>query len=446
MPPMNRIMLLCVFCLSSPLLRAETVKDREGAVRGDKAKMEAGDRWIYNDLAAGFVEAQRTGKPLMVVLRCVPCLACMGLDTEVLVENPELTPLMDQFVRVRLINANSLDLSLFQFDYDLSFSVIFLNADRTIYGRYGSWEHQQDSQNRATASLRAALDRVLSLHSSYPGNRASLAGKKGDPMAYRTPVDLPEIKKMAKYGPELDWNGKVVGSCVHCHQIGDAVRQEIRSSGAAIPLSWLFPYPTAGSLGMTLAEDPVTGVSAVEDDGISSRGGLKAGDEILALDGQPLVSVADLSWVLHRFPDAGVLPVRVSRGGASLDLKMELPQGWRAKGPSNGKRVGYWPMRAMAFGGMKLESLDEAARAGRGIAGGALALEALHVGEYGKHAAAKNAGFRKGDVIVEIDGSRAPLSEIDLLAKILQERRPGEKVPAVVLRGTQRLSLSIPVQ
>lgn len=28
--------------------------------------------WIYDDLPAGFAEAARTGKPLLVVLRCVP--------------------------------------------------------------------------------------------------------------------------------------------------------------------------------------------------------------------------------------------------------------------------------------------------------------------------------------------------------------------------------------
>lgn len=445
-PAMTKTRLLCAWFLLPLSVLAETVKDREGAVRGDRAKMEGSERWIYNDLEAGFAEAEKTGKPLMVVLRCVPCLACMGLDTEVLVENPELTPLMDRFVRVRLINANSLDLSLFQFDYDLSFSVLFLNADRTIYGRYGSWEHQQDSQNRATASLRVALERVLALHAGYPANRTSLAGKKGDPMAYRTPVDLPEIKKMAKYGPELDWSGKVVGSCVHCHQIGDAIRQEIRDAGGTIPLAWLFPYPTAGSLGMTLAEAPVTGVTSIEEGGIASRGGLKAGDEILALDGQPLVSVADLSWVLHRFPEAGSLPVTVKRAGESLEFALELPRGWRTKGPANEKRVGYWPMRAMAFGGMKLEPLDDAARTGRGIAVGSLALEVLHVGEYGKHAAAKKAGFRKGDILVEVDGSTEALDEIDLLAKHLLERKPGATVPVVVLRDGARVALGMPVQ
>ena len=28
--------------------------------------------WIYDDVDAGYAEATRTGKPLMVVIRCVP--------------------------------------------------------------------------------------------------------------------------------------------------------------------------------------------------------------------------------------------------------------------------------------------------------------------------------------------------------------------------------------
>ena len=58
----------------------ETVKDREGAVRKDKETMQGDALWLYNDYEKGFAEARRVGKPLLVVLRCVPCLSCMGLD------------------------------------------------------------------------------------------------------------------------------------------------------------------------------------------------------------------------------------------------------------------------------------------------------------------------------------------------------------------------------
>ncbi len=34
--------------------QAESVKDREGAVRGDRAAMENDSRWIYNDWRKAF--------------------------------------------------------------------------------------------------------------------------------------------------------------------------------------------------------------------------------------------------------------------------------------------------------------------------------------------------------------------------------------------------------
>ena len=37
----------------------------------DRTVAEAHD-WIYRDLALGVSEAKQTGKPLMVVVRCVP--------------------------------------------------------------------------------------------------------------------------------------------------------------------------------------------------------------------------------------------------------------------------------------------------------------------------------------------------------------------------------------
>ena len=83
---------------------ADAVKDREGAVRNDKVAMENDARWLYNDIEAGFAAAKKTGKPLLVVLRCVPCLSCMGLDAGVL-EDKNLTPLLDQYVCLRVINA-----------------------------------------------------------------------------------------------------------------------------------------------------------------------------------------------------------------------------------------------------------------------------------------------------------------------------------------------------
>jgi hypothetical protein len=153
-----------------------TVPDREGAVRQDKAAHENDARWIYNDYERGFAEAKKQNKPLLVVLRCVPCKACMGIDAQVVLGESDLGPLLDKFVCVRVINANALDLARFQWDYDLSFSAIFFNGDGEVYGRYGSWKHQRDSQDQTTASFRQAMEAALKIHAGYPANKAALAG------------------------------------------------------------------------------------------------------------------------------------------------------------------------------------------------------------------------------------------------------------------------------
>src|SRR5437016_10137890 len=162
----------------------DAVKDREGAVREDRAAMEKDARWIYNDFQRGFAEARRTGKPLLVVLRCVPCTACAGIDAAVLLQETELGPLLDQFVCVRVIDANALDLKLFQVDYDLSFSTVFFNGDGAVYGRYGSWRHQKDPQDKTTAGYKRALEAALAIHRGYPENKMALAGKQGRVSAF----------------------------------------------------------------------------------------------------------------------------------------------------------------------------------------------------------------------------------------------------------------------
>jgi len=421
---------------------ADTVKDREGAVRKDKAALENDARWIYNDFQSGFAEAKKSGRPLLVVLRCVPCLACAGIDASVLTE-PELAPLLDQFVCVRVINANALDLSLFQFDYELSFSTVFFNGDGTVYGRYGSWTHQENAQDKTIAGYKDAMEAVLTLHRGYPANQRDLAGKQGRPMPFKTPVEIPELA--GRYNRTLDWDGKVVQSCVHCHQIGDALRTYYRDQKKVIPTEWVYQWPAPETIGLSLASDRRARVEAVAAGSVAAKAGLQPGDDLIALAGQPPVSVADVSWVLHRAPDEGFLPIRVRRGDTEKSLQLELPDGWRSKTSIAG-RVGTWAMRAMSSGGLLLEDLPDGERARRNLGTNDMALLVKHAGEYGKHAAAKKAGFKKGDVLVTLDGRSARISESELIGQLLREHRPGESVKAVVLRGGERLDLSLPMQ
>lgn len=441
---MHRASLFLALALSMSVSSsfAATVKDREGAVRHDRAALENDPRWIYNDVDRGFAEAKRVGKPLLVVLRCVPCLACAGIDAQVLQE-PDLAPLLDQFVCVRVINANALDLRRFQFDYDLSFSTLIFNADGTLYGRYGSWTHQADPESRATIGYRRALEAALRLHRDYPANRASLAGKQGGPAPFSTPIEIPALA--GNYRRELNWEGNVMKSCVHCHQIGEAFRASYRDQGKPVPEDQIYPLPQPETIGLALAPDHVARVATVVPGSLAAAAGFRVGDEIVSFEGQPLISVADFSWVLHRAPGIATLAAVVRRDRADVALKLALAEGWRSQTDIS-RRVGTWSMRAMALGGLSLDDLNDGLRRERGLTTGQLALRVKGVGQFGKHAAAKKAGFAQEDVIVSVDGLTSRLSESELIGSLLQRRRLGENVEVTVLRGTQRVALTLPMQ
>lgn len=50
----------------------QAAEDRREKVLKDRADVQADGHWIYNDLPQGFTQASRTGKPLLVVFRCIP--------------------------------------------------------------------------------------------------------------------------------------------------------------------------------------------------------------------------------------------------------------------------------------------------------------------------------------------------------------------------------------
>jgi serine protease Do len=47
-------------------------ENRDTKVRNDRTDVMSDGRWIYNDFPKAVSEAQRSGKPLLAVLRCVP--------------------------------------------------------------------------------------------------------------------------------------------------------------------------------------------------------------------------------------------------------------------------------------------------------------------------------------------------------------------------------------
>ena len=351
---------------------------------------------------------------------------------------------MDQFVTVRVVQANGLNLERFQFDFDLTFSVFLMNADGTVYGRYGSRSDRHDAtRDISLEGFGKALEGALELHRRYPANRATLLGKQAGGSRFPVPEQYPALR--GKYTSKLDYEGKVVQSCIHCHQVRESERKLYREAGAPIPDNVLHPWPMPGVLGLHMDPKERATVFAVDTDSPAQHAGFRTGDVIATLEGQPILSTADIQWVLQKAPDAGELEATVLRAGVTLPLKLTLKSHWRRNSDLSW-RVTSWDLRRMATGGLLLRDATPEERKAAGVSETELSLLVQHVGQYGEHAVAKKAGFQQNDIIVSIDGLASPITESGLLSHLLRNRAPSDKVPVRVARNGERVDLILPMQ
>jgi len=435
--------LLFAFSISAPLAADDAKpKDRKTLILEDRPTVTKDERWFYNDLEQGKAEAAKTGKPMLIVFRCIPCKACSGFDAELLNNATDrLKPLMDQFICVRIIMANAMDLRQFQFDYDLSFSAFFMNADGTIYGRYGTRSDLKDTERDLSMdSFAKAMEASIQLHKNFPANKSSLTPKRGPEPRVSSPEKYPSL---AKYQPTLDYDGLIVQSCLHCHQIRDAERQDMRLKKERITDEVMFPWPMPTVVGMTMSPKEIAKVTAVAPGSAAAKAGIIAGDDVVILAGQPVVSIADIQFVLHHTPaSGGRIEATIRRGTQMKNITLALADGWR-KASDISWRTSTWEFRRMGLGGMFPGDMSDEERKAAGLNTKQMAFMLKHVGEYGPHAVAKQAGFRKGDIITSWDGMTTRMTESQLLTYAMQKKKSGDIIAAKVLRGGKEMQLTL---
>jgi serine protease Do len=445
--PMPRLIVLALAFsvlagLGSPL-RAQP-EDRRAKVLNDKKLIEAAGFWIYNDLPKAMREAQRQKRPVLIVLRCIPCEACHEFDESVVERDPKIRDLLTQFVCLRLPTTNGMDLSKFQIDFDMSFGVMYLHEDGAVLGRFGTRTgRDNEAEDMQLEGFADSMTRALSLHKAYQPGASWTAAKQGPPSDVARPELYPSLKD--KYTDKLDYEGKVVQSCIHCHQIRDAQRLVYRSAKQPIPDALLYPWPALSVIGVKCDPKTATTIETVAAGSIAAKAGLQPGDRLASMQSQPLVSVADAQWVLQQTGDKAAIPVEVERQGKTVKTTLDLPAGWRRTSDISW-RVTSWELRRMAFGGMLLEPMTDDERASLKLPSDKLALRIKHVGEYGEHARAKKAGLMKGDILIGYDGRTDFRTETDLFAYAMQQKQRGEKVTMEVLRNGERKTMTVELQ
>ena len=397
------------------------------------------NHWIYNDLSAAKAEARRTGKPIFVTFRCVPCNACKSFDAEVANGSDIIRKLAkENFVSLRQVEMKGVDLNLFQFDHDLNWAAMFINADGTIYGRYGTQSADGPDAFNSIESLEKAMQRVLKLHADHPNNKQALAGKRGKDRGYRTALEMPGMLNKDKLRAPTHR-----GNCIHCHMIHDAENlHAFRAGRMDSDLLWRYPYPN--NLGIEIDPDDGRRIESVHKGGSAEKAGLRADDEVMAVNGQPIISIADFQWVLHNLPNTALtVTVTARRNGATSDYKVNTSPGWKKTDFSwRGSLWAMPPRIGIFFPPLKPAELKKA-----GLSEGTQAVRIKWINKSVATAnAATKAGLRLNDIVIELDGKPVPDGHRAVNYYVKQNFRPGQKLPLTVLRNGKRVKLSIPLR
>lgn len=402
------------------------------------------DRWIYHDLDAARDEARRSGKPIVVVFRCVPCGSAPGLDgalctaggaaasdfeAEIRAAGGDLNTLLEQFVAVRMVKMNGVNRHVFQFDRDVPYVAMFLNADGVVYGRYGTRasNERKNLPHLNLSSFQQSLRRALELHRHYPENKQQF------PAQNRADTAPPMAEDMETFEPFPEkYNPTGVKNCIHCHTVGEAEKRQT-IAGGTLTLRDLWPFPRPENIGLKIDDDDGLKIKSVGSDSPAADAGVQSGDVLLRIMDRPLTSAADIQWALHEAPDEGMLPVVLRRGERTLESKIALLPHWR-------KNATYWraslqPLRP------NLILRPDHYRVKKGAKPGEMGLAI-----YYPRGPAAAAGLRNGDLLVAVDGKTDLLMEADFLHYIHVVRAEAKSVECTVIRKGTHLTVTLPIR
>src|SRR4051812_12653244 len=165
----------------------------------------------------------------------------------------------------------SVNLDLFDFDFDLTWMGFFVDPHWRILGRYGGRDTDSAEGRVSLAGLRHAMKRALEKHRAGDLGPAPKLGRPRTVMDYAAAKQLPEK------------------ACVRCHQVYDLRRQTLQARGKW-SLDQLWVYPPPENVGLTLSVDQGDKIERVKNGSAASKAGLRKGDRLLSVNGASIAS------------------------------------------------------------------------------------------------------------------------------------------------------------
>jgi hypothetical protein len=327
-----------------------------------------------------------------------------------------LGKLLRQYVTVRIIRMDTIDIGLFEHDRNNTIYFYILNGDEQIYMRYGGRDNASPDTYLNLESLTLAAAKGLELHANRP------------PAPPRPRPDFP------KNYPLLVERTFARNQCVECHLIGDYQNLHRQQDGTLDKLVHLYRSPDLKTVGILL--DVPKGLVLKEATGAAAAAGLQPGDRIAKWEGTVVWTFAD---VQHRYNEtprkAKEAKLTVERGGKMVDITMALPpQWWWAETKFRQSSVEprfYFDDRPLTAAekqelGLPVEGFASRVKYVSSIAR-TMELHAL----------------QEGDVIAGIDGKRVdPDAHTGSLYLILR-KSPGESAMLEVLRGGKKMEMPL---
>lgn len=311
----------------------------------------------------------------------------------------------------------NVDLSLFEFDFDVTFMVFFLNADEQVYGRFGGRDAKDPENRQSLAGLRYAMRAALDAHRQGTVSQA-----------------------LQKRGPARDfWNRQVTVDfaeigCVHCHQVKQLIHEDLREKGQwSRDLIWSYPLPD--NLGLILDVDRGDVVERVVPNSPAAEIGLKSGDVVEELGGLPVHSFADAQFALDRAPNSGSLPIVWKSGEQLRTGELVLVKGWRRTDISWRSSMSAMVATAPVYGkDLTAEERDDHNLTPKQLAFWQKSQVAF---------VARSAGIRAGDLVVGFDGLSLEMDAYQFQDYVRSNYAAGDSVTVEVLREGKRLSLPL---
>lgn len=304
------------------------------------------------------------------------------------------------------------DLTTFDFDYDLTWQAFFMNANEYVYGRYGGRDEGPAEKGLSIAALKYAMRAALASHLSDRNKRPERLNK--------------EVRHVEQFSAARRVKND---ACIHCHQVHDFRREQLmRANKWSRDEVWVYPPPE--NIGLTLDSKQGDRIQAVKADSPAQRAGLRRGDVIERLADRPVASYGDVQYALHRAAKRDRLSIVWQRAGETHRGTLVLSDGWRESDIS--WRGSMWGLEPQAY--VYGQDLTVAEKRELGLSASRLA---FRQGNF-VPPESRQAGIRARDIILGIDGKELEMKMLQFNAYVRLNYKIGDRIVFNVVRNGVR--------